>query len=475
MRQVLRASVLGWCSPRCSRRRRRQRSPAPGTSTGVGLGVRAESGAEPRDESSTDQKDSDAAVPAAAYHDVTLTNLDGSGYLRGDYANIVSETGKPAFSPTNTFRYTRHQDEFEQVMAYYWITEAQKLHPAPRLRRHAAPDQQPSRRTCASTSGAPTTRSRPTIEERAALRQGRRRRRRGRGGDPARIRPRDPLRAELLVRFGEAGAISEGFGDYWAVTVSDVVSSRSASRASRCLRRRLGLDVVHERPCRTACAASTSTCTTRPTSTARCTTTARSGRARCGTSARRSATQGRHGHPAGLVRLPRHHDAGPRDRTVAGRARRSTAPPPRAPSTGVRRSRHPGRRRRLRHLRGPAGARCRPELATGASSLQRGLRERGRHHASLAACSVDGSRAQCDTGSPPRSASRTQRAAVLPVVSRATRGGGSDLKVTSGTRQTILDARDSRVCSAMASSRRFGRNGESPSDERPRARACRRL
>ena len=29
------------------------------------------------DESLTDQKDSDAAVPAAAYHTVTLTNLDG--------------------------------------------------------------------------------------------------------------------------------------------------------------------------------------------------------------------------------------------------------------------------------------------------------------------------------------------------------------------------------------------------------------
>jgi zinc metalloprotease ZmpB len=78
------------------------------------------------DESLTDQKDSDAAVPAAAYHAVTLTNLDGSGYLRGDWANVVSETGSPAYSPTNTFIYTRSQDEFEQVMAYYWITEAQK-------------------------------------------------------------------------------------------------------------------------------------------------------------------------------------------------------------------------------------------------------------------------------------------------------------------------------------------------------------
>ena len=78
------------------------------------------------DETLTDQKDSDAAVPASAYYKVTLTNLDGSGFLRGDYANVVSETGNPASSPTNTFNYTRSQDEFEQVMAYYWITEAQK-------------------------------------------------------------------------------------------------------------------------------------------------------------------------------------------------------------------------------------------------------------------------------------------------------------------------------------------------------------
>jgi hypothetical protein len=50
-------------------------------------------------ESLTDQKDSDAAVPAAAYHDVTLTNLDGSGFLSGDWATIKSETGDPAYSP----------------------------------------------------------------------------------------------------------------------------------------------------------------------------------------------------------------------------------------------------------------------------------------------------------------------------------------------------------------------------------------
>src|SRR5512132_4368857 len=101
-------------------------NPGPGTATGTGSVFVPHPVQSLGDESLTDQKDADAAVPAAAYHDVTLTNLDGSGNLSGDYAAVVSETGSPAFSPTNTFRYTRHQDEFEQVMAYHWVTEAQK-------------------------------------------------------------------------------------------------------------------------------------------------------------------------------------------------------------------------------------------------------------------------------------------------------------------------------------------------------------
>jgi len=78
------------------------------------------------DQSLTDQKDSATAVPASGYHMVTLHDLDGSGYLRGLWANIRSETGDPAFSATNTFVYDRHDDRFEQVMAYFWITEAQR-------------------------------------------------------------------------------------------------------------------------------------------------------------------------------------------------------------------------------------------------------------------------------------------------------------------------------------------------------------
>src|SRR5512132_3665657 len=100
--------------------------PGPGTATGTGSVFVPNPVQSLGDETLVDQKDADAAVPRAAYRDVTLTNLDGSGFLRGDYATVVSETGNPAYSPTNTFRYTRHQDEFEQVMAYYWVTQAQR-------------------------------------------------------------------------------------------------------------------------------------------------------------------------------------------------------------------------------------------------------------------------------------------------------------------------------------------------------------
>ena len=99
--------------------------PAPGTSTGTGTVFFPNPVAQLRDESLTDQKDANYAALQPAYKTVTLTDLDGSGFLRGRWANIVSETGSPAYSPTNTFVYNRSQDEFEQVMAYYWVTQAQ--------------------------------------------------------------------------------------------------------------------------------------------------------------------------------------------------------------------------------------------------------------------------------------------------------------------------------------------------------------
>ena len=98
----------------------------PGTTTGTASVFMVNPVQSSGDESLTDQNDSDAAVPASAYATVQLRNLDGSGYLRGKWVTVESATGTPAFSSTNTFVYTRHQDQFEQVMGYFWVNQAQE-------------------------------------------------------------------------------------------------------------------------------------------------------------------------------------------------------------------------------------------------------------------------------------------------------------------------------------------------------------
>jgi hypothetical protein len=196
----------------------------PGSSTGTGSVFVSNPVQSLGDESLTDQKDADAAVPAAAYHTVTLTNLDGTGRLSGDFATVVTETGNPAVSATNTFRYTRHQDEFEQVMAYYWVTEAQKYIQSLGFGSTRRAIDNVPQRVRINQLGADNsfTTDHPVNEIRY-----------GKGGVD------DAEDAEVILHeYGhaihfaqnfsfaseEAGAISEGFGDYWAVTVSDVVA-----------------------------------------------------------------------------------------------------------------------------------------------------------------------------------------------------------------------------------------------------------
>ena len=53
------------------------------------------------------------------------SDLDGSGTLTGAYARVESKTGTPARNTGSGFIYTRDQDQFEQVMGYYWVTQAQ--------------------------------------------------------------------------------------------------------------------------------------------------------------------------------------------------------------------------------------------------------------------------------------------------------------------------------------------------------------
>ncbi|MFJ5828933.1 M4 family metallopeptidase [Streptomyces sp. NPDC093089] len=77
------------------------------------------------DQSLADHKDAASDVPASAYATVTLRNLDASGGLSGKWAVVRSETGKPAKTSAAT-SFDRSDDEFEQVMAYFWVNEAQE-------------------------------------------------------------------------------------------------------------------------------------------------------------------------------------------------------------------------------------------------------------------------------------------------------------------------------------------------------------
>jgi hypothetical protein len=183
-------------------------------------------------ESLTDQKDANYAALAPAYHRVRLTNLDGSGYLHGDWATIYNATGNPAYSRTNTFDYNRTQDEFEQVMAYYWITEAQKYIQSLGFGTSMRPINMQPQKVRINQLGYDNSfeTDHPILEIRY-----------GKGGVD------DAEDAEVILHeYGhaihewqgfsfaseQAGAISEGFADYWALTVSDIVSAADGVRVS---------------------------------------------------------------------------------------------------------------------------------------------------------------------------------------------------------------------------------------------------
>lgn len=173
-----------------------------------------------------DNKDADSAVLTAERVSVQLEELDGSGYLRGTYAIVVSATGKPAFAEDCTYDYTRSDDRFEQVMAYYWVTASQLY-----LRElgfdgvtfpEVNADQQ---RVRINQWGADN--SFATTHPRDEMRF-------GKGGvDDA--EDGDVILHELghQIHFSqsstffssaEAGAISEGFGDYWAFTAAKAIA-----------------------------------------------------------------------------------------------------------------------------------------------------------------------------------------------------------------------------------------------------------
>ena len=222
--------------------------PSSGSSTGLGQVFKVNPVQSSGDQSLTDMKDSDAAVPMSEYAQVPLRNLDGSGYLRGKWANVQSSTGTPAFSTTNTFIYTRHADQFEQVMGYFWVNQSQEY-----------------LQSLGFGSTLPGIVKEPFTVKIDQY-----------GGDnsyqtdkPYRIRlgkggVDDAEDGEVIVHeyghavhasqvpgYGaslDAGSIGESFGDYLSVTVGLAAAKQYGwpVRPSGAVRRRLGLHLLHE-------------------------------------------------------------------------------------------------------------------------------------------------------------------------------------------------------------------------------------
>ena len=199
---------------------------ASGTSTGTGRVFLPNPVAELQDQSLTDQKDADYPALQPAYQIVTLTNLDRSGYLQGDWANIHNQTGSGAFSEDNTFVYARDDERFEQVMAYYWVTEAQKYIQSLGFGSIRRPINMESQDIRINQYGVDNSYS---WDKHDLLRF-------GKGGvddaEDAEVILHEyghAMQDSQVTPFGfgtsvEAGSIGEGFADYWAVTVSNVIA-----------------------------------------------------------------------------------------------------------------------------------------------------------------------------------------------------------------------------------------------------------
>jgi hypothetical protein len=171
------------------------------------------------DQSLTDRKDADYAALRPAYVVARLDHLDGSGYLQGDFVTVRGSSGR-AFEADRRFLYGRHDERFEQVMAYYGITHAQEY-----IQRLGFTGIQSDGITVkVNQYGIDNSYFDPTKD---LIRL-------GKGGVD------DAEDLEVIWHeyghaiqeaespgFGvghDAGSIGEGFGDYWAATMSQPVS-----------------------------------------------------------------------------------------------------------------------------------------------------------------------------------------------------------------------------------------------------------
>jgi Zn-dependent metalloprotease len=172
-----------------------------------------------KNESLKDQNDSNAAVPASAYKTVTLTNLAPGTKLTGDFVAI--RNSNIATSSTRTYSYQRNSDLFEQVMAYYQLTQAQKYVQSLGF-TNVNNEAQDVLTDTITVDNSFYDSSTDTITY-------------GSGGvddaEDAEVVWHEyghAIQDDQVPGFGsseQAGAIGEGFGDYFAVTMSQPVSN----------------------------------------------------------------------------------------------------------------------------------------------------------------------------------------------------------------------------------------------------------
>lgn len=173
-----------------------------------------------RNENLQDQNDANTDELFPAHKNVILRNLDGNGRLEGKYVRIVAAKGGVAQSPNNRFQYERDDDRFEQVMAYYHVNQTQEY-----IQRLGFTEvNNESQDFEINTFSGDNSFYDPSTDTITM----------GEGGvddaEDAEVIWHEyghAIHDDVVPGYGEsiqAGAIGEGFGDYWAVTMSVPVS-----------------------------------------------------------------------------------------------------------------------------------------------------------------------------------------------------------------------------------------------------------
>ncbi|TCC51154.1 bacillolysin [Kribbella capetownensis] len=173
-----------------------------------------------KNEKLTDQNDKNQDALFLAQKNVILRNLDGSGKLNGTYVNIADAKGGVAQSKNNTFVYQRANNKFEQVMAYYHVNQTQEYIHQLGFTEVNNESQDFSINTFAGDNSFYSP-----DDDMITMGEG--------GVDDAEDAEviwheyGHAMQDDVVPGFGaslEAGSMGEGFGDYWAVTMSEPVS-----------------------------------------------------------------------------------------------------------------------------------------------------------------------------------------------------------------------------------------------------------